>query len=275
MKIINLLVILLLIHPGAVPEIKAQPMPAADVISLPFSRVIIYDRRGINRKESSIIIEQKQKQVRIWYQNHLGQRQGSIPFDDYMRCFMAMKTIKQFALRKKHRGRPLRRHAAKGSITMAWENADGEKEIRTIRYYAPENTLEDFRQAFNGLFALSRYAILSLHSFEHSKLAYREDAVYFMAGAAWLTQGEIKDVINHINQKGQGWRLTQAIWSVLHQPFSSQSPFNRRSFLYYCIKKCMLAVGEPAISFLSEDENLTSPEQQRLAREIINDYHRK
>lgn len=240
--------------------------------SFPFSRLIIYDVRGINRDESSMIIEKKNDRVTIWYRNYLGQRQGSIPVEVFDQCFSNLLQVKKYALRENHRGKSLRRNAAKGSITLAWQTADGDKQIKTIAYYAPENTLDEFRVAFNQCWSLSRFAILSLRSLESDHLAFREDAIRFMSGSGWMTREEIKSVLLHQQALNQSDRVARAVWETLNQPFSEQSEFNQQRYLHFCIKKSMLAIGTPAATYLKSKSSFSSNQQADLANEIIHTF---
>ncbi len=237
-----------------------------------FSRIIIYDVRGMNHDESAMIIEQKNNRVTIWYQNYLGKRHGTIPVDDYQRCFLGLKNVKHFALRKDHRGKPLRRNAAKGSITLAWKTAGNDKQIRTIQYYAPENTLDEFRIAFNRVWALSRYAILSSSSLTSSHLTYLEDGLYFLSGTGWMTNKELQSVVDYQVELGHGRLMAKTIWSILDQPFSSQSVFKNRKFLFYSVKRSMLTIGAPAIDYLNSLNSITAADKRGLADRILQEF---
>ncbi len=264
---------LLLVVPamGQEKEKPDQPELHQDIV---FSRIIIYDVRGMNRNESAMIMEQKKGRVTIWYQNYLGKRHGTIPMDDYQQCFFAMKAVNHFALRKNHRGRPLRRNAAKGSITLAWKTAANEKQIRTIQYYAPENTLDEFRIAFNHVWALSRYAILSASSLSSSHLVFLENGLYFMSGTGWLTGDEIRSAVDYQIGLGNGRKLAAAIWSTLDQPFSSQSEFKNRKFLFFCVKKSMLTIGTPAMEYLGSLGPMKQADKKELSRQILQELSR-
>ncbi len=239
-----------------------------------FSRLIVYDVRGKSRNETAIIIEQRGSKVKIWFSNYLGRRTGRIPLEEYWSCFEGMRKIREFALKKKYRGRLLRTHAARGTITLAWKD-NGEKKIHTIRYYAPEHTLDDFRSAFNRIWAMSRYAILSRNSLESPKVEYLEDAVYFLSGTGWMTIKEIKDVMRFHSQRGLGKRIARAVWKALDQNYPSSSDFARRSYLKYCVKKGMLQVGAPAAEFLHSRINRLHGSRRQLALGILQELENK
>lgn len=247
------------------------PSLAASQTTYKLSKIIIYDVRGMDRKETAIIVEQNGHHVKVWYKNYLGQRTGTMPLAEYEKAFAAMKQIKRFALRKKHRGRPLRRNAAKGSITLAWKDEDG-KQIRTIKYFAPENTLDDFRNAFNSIWGLARYAILSKSSISSPKLEYREDAVYFLSGAGWFTRKELLSTVQyHASQKNSS-KIAREIWRALYQRYPKSSEFRNKKYLNYCIKKCMHHLGDPAIHYLNTNLNRFSKSKRKLAEEIVSTY---
>ncbi|MBN1596259.1 hypothetical protein JW933_10065 [candidate division FCPU426 bacterium] len=233
-----------------------------------FSRLVVYDVRGIMQDETAIVLEQKGQQVTVWLKNYLGKRSGEVPGEEYRRCFDNMLAIRGFALKKKYRGRLLRVHAAKGMITLAWKDGEG-KHVRSIKYFAPEHTLDDFRSAFNDIWGLSRYAILSLESFESPRVEFLEDAVYFLSGSGWMTQAELQKTVQFHRQRGNGHRLAGAIWSALDEKYPQSSEFNRRSYLEYCIKKGMIALGAPAAQYLEDTYASLAEEQKSLAAEII------
>jgi hypothetical protein len=237
-----------------------------------FSRLIIYDTRGSDAEETVIIFDQHSRQVSVWMKNYLGERRGEVPAGEYLGNFNALLAIPAFALKAEYRGKPLRAHAAHGTVTLAWKDASG-KQIRTIRYYAPEHNLEDFRTAFNSLWALSRYAILSLNSLESPNSAVREDALVFMAGAGWLTVAEVDDVLEHYRSSGQGARVARALWASLDTRFSAGSDFANPAYLDYCVQKGMTRLGAPAAEFLSARAG-DSERKIRLARKILADIKR-
>ena len=255
---------------------KRLPASSAEEVNRPikFSRLIVYDIRGKNSNETAIIIEQRGSKVKLWYSNYLGRRTGRIPLKEYWSCFEDMRKIREFALKKKYRGRLLRTHAARGTITLAWKD-NGEKKIHTIRYYAPEHTLDDFRSAFNRIWALSRYAILSRNSFASPKVEYLEDAVYFLSGAGWMTLKEIKDVMRFHCQRGLGKRIAGAVWKALDQNYPLSSEFAQRSYLEYCVKKGMLQVGAPAAEFLHSRINRLRGSRRQLALGVLQELKNK
>ncbi|NTV52556.1 MAG: hypothetical protein HGA76_06050 [Candidatus Firestonebacteria bacterium] len=201
--------------------------------------------------------------------NYLGERRGEVPVEEYLRNFNALLSIPSFALKPEYRGKPLRAHAAHGTVTLAWKDVSG-KQIRTIRYYAPEHNLDDFRNAFNSLWALSRYALLSLSSLESANSAVREDALAFLAGAGWLTVTEVKDVLAHYQATGQGERAARALWSSLDMRFAADSDFANPGYLDYCVQKALVRLGPPAAEYLSA-HTWDSPRKNRLAQKILSE----
>ncbi|MCK5219561.1 hypothetical protein KAR10_08565 [bacterium] len=264
--------------PSQNPEVKADilltPVPRPNNNSITFSRLIVYDIRGKSGNETAIIIEQRGPKVKIWFRNYLGRRTGRIPPEEYWSCFEDMRKIREFALKNKYRGRLLRTHAAQGTITLAWKE-NGEKKIHTIRYYAPEHTLDDFRSAFNRIWALSRYAILSRNSFESPKVEYLEDAVYFLSGTGWMTLKEIRDVVRFHGQRGLGKRIARAVWKALDQTYPLSSEFTQKNYLEYCVKKGMLQVGAPAAEFLRSRINRLYGSRRQLALGILQELENK
>jgi hypothetical protein len=236
--------------------------PASD-----FSRLIIYDTRGSDAEETVLIFDQRAGRVSVWMKNYLGERRGEVPAPEYLDDFQALLAIPSFALKPEYRGKPLRAHAAHGTLTLAWKDASG-KQIRTIRYYAPEHNLDDFRAAFNSLWALSRYAILSLDALESQNSAVREDALAFLAGSGWLTVSEINDVMNHHRAAGQGARVARALWASLDTRFAKGSDLASATYLDYCVLKGMTRLGAPAVTFLSS-QTWDSPRKQHLAAKIL------
>jgi hypothetical protein len=204
--------------------------------------------------------------------NYLGERRGDMPADEYLHDFNALLAIPAFALQPEYRGKPLRTHAAHGTLTLAWKDGSG-KQIRTIRYYAPEHNLEDFRSVFNSLWALSRYAILSLSSLESSNSAVREDALAFVTGAGWLTLSEVNDVLEYHRSCGQGRRLAKSLWSSLDMHFAPGGDFANPNYLDYCVQKSMVRLGAPAVEFLSA-QTWDSDRKSRLARKILAEIKR-
>jgi hypothetical protein len=233
-----------------------------------FSRLIIYDVRGSRRDETAIILEQKKRIVTVWLKNYLGQRRGEMPYEEYRACFESMRRIRKFALKKKYRGRLLRTRAATGMITLAWQDSEG-KQIRTIKYFAPEHTLDDFRGAFNRIWGLSRYAVLSVNSFESPCIEYIEDAVYSLSGSGWMTLQELQSAINFHIERGRGKRIARAVWGALDQQYSRVSQFRSRSYLEYCVKKGMILLGPPALAFLEPRTYSPSSRRGILQQEII------
>jgi len=247
----------------------AQPSP-----EISFSRLIIYDVRGMLQDETAIILEQRGYTVKIWLKNYLGRRTGEVPYEEYRVCFDSMRQIREFALKKKYRGRLLRTHAAKGLITLAWQD-DGGKQVRSIKYYAPEHTLDDFRSSFNQIWALSRYAILSVNSFESPQTVFLEDAIYFLSGAGWMTQPELQSVIQFHIKEGNGNRIAKAVWGALNQKYPRTSEFSRRSYLEYCVKKGMILLGQTTIHFFDTQKLRLSPSEKKLMQEIVNEISGK
>ena len=234
-----------------------------------FSRIMLYDVRGANQDETALILEQQDQEVKVWLQNYIGYRKGQVPYTEYQRCFDAMCKIKKFALRKERRGRSLRARAAKGTITLTWEDNKG-KQIKTIHYYAPENTLENFREAFNNIWALSRYAILSIESLESPRLEYLEDAVYFFSGAGWMTRREIKKVMRFHKERGFAARVARALWRALDYKYPKGSVFESSEYLEYCIEKGMLLLGTSSATFLQSKDLIISRKKVPLAKKILN-----
>lgn len=228
-----------------------------------FSRLFIYDVRGPGRDETALLLELRGGAVSVWLNDYMGKRTGSVPLQLYLSYFGQMRQIQEFALKKEYRGRLLRTNAARGTITLAWKDSRG-KQMRTIRYYAPERTLDDFRNAFNQLWGLSRFAILSLNSFENSKHEYREDALAFLAGGGWMTAREIQDVVNYHLENGHGRRLAAAIWSALDLTYPSASEFRERRYLEDCVARCLSRLGPDGLAYLE-----TTSRHPELARKII------
>jgi hypothetical protein len=247
---------------------------SAEDNDITFSRLVIYDVRGIRQDETALILEQRGKTVTVWLKNYLGKRTGTIPLKEYRKCFQAMKRIRGFALKKKYRGRLLRAHAAKGMIALAWKDKDG-KQVRTIKYYAPEHTLDDFRAAFNQIWGLSRYAILSLDSFEHQQAEFLEDAVYFLSGSGWITYAELKSVIAYHRNSRQGQRVAKAIWGALDREYPRTSIFHRRSYLEYCVKKGMTLLGEDAVVFMETHSKYMTTQEIKLRQDILDAIQKK
>ncbi len=239
-----------------------------------FSRLVIYDVRGIRQDETALILEQKGEAVSVWLKNYLGKRTGTVPWEEYRKCFLAMKRIRGFALKKKYRGRLLRAHAAKGIIALAWKDNAG-KQVRTIKYFAPEHTLDDFRSAFNHIWGLSRYAILSLDSFEHQKAEFIEDAVYFLSGSGWITYTELQSVIEYHRSRKLGQRIAKTIWGTMDREYPSASIFHRRSYLEYCVKKGMIWLEKDAIVFMDNIAPRMTTREKQLQQEILDAMQKK
>jgi hypothetical protein len=232
------------------------------------SRLIVYDVRGADAEETVLILDQQGPTVKIWLKNYLGQRVGEVPAGEYLAGFEALRTIPQFALKPEYQGRGQRARAARGSVTLAWKNQDG-KQIKTIRYYAPEHHLDDFRKAFNTVWGLSRYAILSLNSLESPKLEYREDAVYFLSGAGWLTSPELDSALNWLRARGLGERAARAVWGSLSQTYPPGSDFAQPEYRSYCVRKALVRLGAPAAEFLQGRLGSLAGSQRALAEQII------
>ncbi|MCD4814267.1 hypothetical protein K8S19_11320 [bacterium] len=252
------------------------PMPAAEDAEseIVFSRLIIYDVRGKRKDETAVILEQKGEKVRVWLKDYMGKRTGAVPYEEYRDCFETMRKIKKFALKKKYRGKLLRTNAAHGVITLAWQDKGG-KQIETIKYYAPEHTLDDFRYAFNGIWALSRYAVLSLNSFENPRVEYLEDAVYFMSGAGWMTHAEIQSVVAFHHSRGHAQRITRSLWRALSQNYPAASEFSNRTYLEHCVKRGMIFMGDDAVVFLKKRMHTLTANKKKLANEILNTAKKK
>lgn len=246
----------------------AWPAPADDT-----SRLIVYDQRGVDAEETVLIFDQRGSTVTVWMRNDLGRRTGEVPLEEYRACFDAMRRIPQFALKSEYHGRLLRAHAARGTLTLAWKNAQG-REIKTIRYYAPEHTLDDFRRAFNSIWGLSRYAILSLNSLESPKLEYREDAVYFLSGAGWLTSAELDSALDFHRRRGRGERVAKAVWSALDQAYPAGSEFSDYDYRAYCVRKSLIRLGATAAAFLQPKLPSLPPARRALAEQIIGEIRR-
>ncbi len=232
------------------------------------SRLIVYDTRGAAGNETILILDQKQQTVKIWYQNYLGKRTGRVPCAEYLDCFESMRRIQNFALKPEYRGRPLRATAAHGSVTLAWQDEAG-KQIQTIRYYAPEHTLEDFRSAFNRIWGLSRYAILSLSSFESPKLEYREDALFYLARGEIFTLAELESVVAYYRETGITERVARSVWNIQDQNFPPQSEFANRDFLDYCLRQAMSRLGPPALDYLQKKYPQLHGRKRILADQIL------
>jgi hypothetical protein len=231
-----------------------------------FSRIFIYDVRGAGQDETGILVEQTGATVKVWLNDYSGKRTGSMPLDEYLGDFNTLRGIRQFALKKEYQGRLQRGHAARGTITLAWKDSQG-KQIKTIRYYAPEHTLDEFRNAFNHVWAMSRYAILSLNAFESSKTEYLEDALSFLAGSGWTTGQEVQEVVDFLHSQGKGPRLAAAVWAALDRKYSSTSEFRDPNYLADCVIKGMVCLGEDGLAFL--DHTALHPDLVRRARAVL------
>ncbi len=233
-----------------------------------FSRLIVYDVRGMRAQETALVLEQRGDRVTIWMKNYLGRRVGRVPTEEYRSCFEGLQRIQKFALKKKYRGRLLRTHAARGMITLAWQDEDG-KQVRTIKYYAPEHTLDDFRAAFNRIWALSRYAILSLNSFQNQRVEFLEEAVYFLAGAGWMTLKEVRSVVDFHREQGNDLKLARAVWRALDQRYPASSAFSQRSYLEYCVRKSLEHLGPAGVRFLQAKKPKLRGRKLKLAEETL------
>lgn len=233
-----------------------------------FSRLLVYDVRGRESEETALILEQRGDQVTVWFKNYLGRRTGAVPLAEYQACFETFRAIRQFALKPEYRGKPLRASAAHGLITLAWEDEQG-KQIQTIRYYAPEHTLDDFRSAFNRIWALSRYAILSLESLESPRAEYVEEAVYFLSGSGWMTLAELQDVVGFYAARGLGERASRAVWKALDLQYAPSSAFSQRRFLEYCVEQCMVRLGPAARAYLAARRGYWKNRKGQLAEKIL------
>lgn len=233
-----------------------------------FSRLLVYDVRGRDREETALILEQRGNEVTVWFKNYLGRRTGAVPLAEYQSCFETFRAIRQFALKPEYRGKPLRATAAHGLITLAWQDEKG-KQIQTIRYYAPEHTLDDFRSAFNRIWALSRYAILALESLESPRAEYVEEAVYFLSGSGWMTIAELKDVVDYYVQRNQGERAARGVWKALDLKYAPSSAFGQRRFLEYCVEQSMLRLGPSARVFLTAHQGRWQNRKGKLAAKIL------
>lgn len=233
-----------------------------------FSRLIVYDVRGAAGDETSLVLDARNGQVRIWLKNDLGARSGEVPWDEYRACFEALRAIPQFALKPEYQGKGQRARAARGTVTLAWQDASG-KQIKTIRYYAPEHTLDDFRRAFNSVWGLSRYAILSIGSLESPKLEYREDAVYFLSGAGWYTAAELESAADWLRRRNLGERAARSVWETLHQRFPPASEFADPAYRAYCVRKSLVRLGEPAAALLNRLRPGLAGAERGLADQIL------
>lgn len=236
--------------------------------ALDFSRLLVYDQRGNPPEETSLILEQKNGEVHVWFNDSMGKRSGEVPPAEYRDCFQAMLAISSFSQKPEYRGRLLRAHAARGTVLLAWEDNQG-KQIKSIHYFAPEHTQDNFRAAFNRIWALSRYAILSLQSFESPRAEFLEDAVYFSSGAGWMTAGEVQDVMRFHHARGTDQRVVRAVWQALKRRFSDSSEFSHRPYLEYCVSKNLCQLKSASLDFLAQNYSFFSPEQQRLAGSIL------
>jgi hypothetical protein len=243
----------------------ARPLSAAGG---EVSRLIVYDVRGADAAETVLILDQQGSTVKIWLKDYLGQRTGEVPAAEYSTGFETLRTIPQFALKPEYQGHGLRAHAARGTITLAWKNPAG-KQIKTIRYYAPEHNLDDFRKAFDTVWGLSRYAILSLSSLESPKLEYREDAVYFLSGSGWLTSPELDSALDWLRARGLGARAARAVWAALDQHYPPDSDFAGADYRSYCVRKAMVRVGAPAAEYLQNQVDTFPAEKRSLAEQIL------
>jgi hypothetical protein len=215
-----------------------------------FARLIIVDTRGSDAEETVLVVDQHGSQASIWLKNYLGERRGSLPVELFQPLFNQLRSINEYAIKSEYRGKGLRAHAAHGTITLAWQDPSG-KQIKTIRYYAPEHNLDDFRQTFNSAWALARFAILSLGSMESNNSAIREDALYFLSGSGWLTSSELEDVTLYWRHLGQGEKVAQLLWKSLDVEFPRTSDFAQPEYLAYCVEKGMVRLGTPAVDFLA------------------------
>jgi hypothetical protein len=233
-----------------------------------FSRLLVYDLRGREAEETALILEQRGDEVTVWFKNYLGRRTGAVPLAEYQTCFETFRAIRQFALKPEYRGKPLRAAAAHGLITLAWQDEKG-KQIQTIQYYAPEHTLDDFRSAFNRIWALSRYAILSLESLESPRPEYVEEGVYFLSGSGWMTIAELREVVAFYDQRGLGERAARAVWNALDLKYAPSSSFSQRRFLEYCVEQSMLRLGPSAGAYLTARRGHWQNRKGQLAVKIL------
>ncbi len=247
---------------------------ASDLVNEPkIARLIIYDTRGSDADETILVMDQSMISTKIWMKNYLGERRGEIPTPKFFLVFNLLRSIPEFALKPEYRGKTLRAHAAHGTITLAWQDSTG-KHIKTIKYYAPEHNLDDFRFAFNSAWALSRYAILSLSSFESHNPAIREDALYFLAGSGWLTLSELADVVDYHRQKGNLPKLTHSIWTALDATYSASSDFRNLHYLDYCVRKSIVQLGPAALDFIQAPPS-TAQRKTTLFKQIQKDLQGK
>jgi hypothetical protein len=238
------------------------------------SRLIVYDVRGMDADETVLVFDQRGETVTLWMRDELGVRTGEVPGDEYLAAFDSMRRIQAFALKPEYRGRPLRAHAARGSLTLAWQDANRNKSIRTIRYFAPEHTLDDFRAAFNTVWGLSRYAILSPASLESPRLVLREDAFYFLSGAGWLTTSEVRSALDFLRRRGLGERVARDIWAALDQAYPAGSELASPEFRRHCVRQGLLTLGPPAAAFLEHQLPSLSPERRAWAERILAELRR-
>lgn len=236
-----------------------------------FSRLILYDQRGRDAEETILIIDQHGPRVNVWLQNYLGQRSGEMPYAEYCLNFQAIRNAPSFALKPEYQRKLLRPHAARGTLTLAWKGPAG-KEVKTIRYYAPEKTSDDFRTPFNRIWGLARYAIISPASLESPKTEYREDALYFLSGNGWLTLGEIDGVVAFHLQRGNGPRLTRAVWSALDMRCAAGSEFANADYRNYCVRKCLERLGPATVEYLERIIGSLEGKKRTLAEQILRKF---
>lgn len=239
------------------------------------SRLIVYDVRGADAAETTLFFDRQGQEVKLWMRDDLGVRTGEVPVAEFEPAFEALKSIRTFALKPEYRGLALRARAARGSVTLAWQGSDGVKQVQTIRYYAPEHTLDDFRTAFNTVWGLSRFAILSLSSLESPRQVLREDAVFFMSGSGWMTTAEVRSALDLLKDRGQGERAARAIWGALDQSYPPQSPLAAPEFRQFCVRQAFLQLGAPAAAFLERQLPACPPARRPWAEKLLEELRQR
>jgi hypothetical protein len=241
----------------------------------PRARLVVFDVRGADADETTLVFDQQGDEVRLWMRDALGVRTGEVPLEVFRAGFDALLALDTFALKPEYRGHALRAHAARGSLTLAWLGADGVKNVKTIRYYAPEHTLDDFRSAFNSVWGLSRFAILSLASLESPRRVLREDAVFFLSGTGWMTVAEVRSVLDFQVRRGLGERVARDIWGALDQAYSPQSELASPEFRRRCVRQGLLYLGPDAAAFLERQLPTCPPERRAWAEALLADLRRE
>ena len=88
-----------------------------------------------------------------------------------------------------------------------------------------------------------------MESLESRDAAIREDALYFLTGAGWLTAQEVEDVLAFHRQNGCGTRAARALWESLDMRYAAGSDFSHPAYLEYSVRKSMALWGNRPENF--------------------------